>query len=142
MPQEYYSLPLAVDRLMLRQEHPKCSLQQSVAQNLHLLLTTAFGEFPGDEQFGCSIWDNDFDNITSAPKQKEQMRQSILLSVQRYEKRLSKVRIELMMQQEELPDINGKRIKKRIDVSVTGTLNLTNDKFMRKYSFFVGPLSY
>jgi phage baseplate assembly protein W len=142
MPQEYYSLPLAVDRLMLRQKHPRCTLQQSVAQNLHLLLTTAFGEFPGDEQFGCSIWDNDFDNITSAPKQKEQMRQSIKLSVQRYEKRLDKVRIELMMQQEELPDFNGKRIKKRIDVTVTGTLKLTDDKFTRKYSFFVGPLSY
>ncbi len=142
MPQEYYSLPLVVDRLMRQQEHPKCTLQQSINQNLHLLLTTAFGEFPANENFGCSIWDNDFDNLTSAPKIKETIRQSIMQSVSENEKRLGRVRVELFIQQEELPGSNGRIVKKRIEITITGILNLTSEKFIYRDSFFMGPLSY
>jgi phage baseplate assembly protein W len=142
MQQDYYSLPLVLDKLMQQQEHPKCTLEQSVGQSLHLLLTTAFGEFPADEQFGCGIWDNDFDNITNSARIKEIMRQSILESVQRYEKRLGKVRVELLLFQEEIAAYRGRMLKKRIEITVTGNLLLTNDKYVYKDSFFMGPLSY
>lgn len=142
MQQEYYSFPLDVERLMRRLEHPRITLQQSVVQNLHVLLTTAFGEFPADEQFGCSIWDNDFDNLTSAPRIKESMRQSVLQSVLQYEKRLGKPRVELTLQQEEMPEVKGRRVKKRIEIVISGILQLTNEKFTYRDSFFVGPLSY
>ncbi len=127
---------------MRKQEHPKCSLHQSVMQHLHLLLITAYGGFPGDEHFGCSIWDNDFDNVTSAHKLKEMIRQSLLVAVQEYEKRLSNVRAEVVLRQEELSGGSGRTVKKRIDITIKGLLKLTNEPFMYKDSFFVGPLSY
>ena|ERR1035438_8619935 len=141
---EYYSLPLSLERIMNRQEHPKISMQQSVLQHLHLLITTAFGEFPADQDFGSSIWDYDFDNVTSAHKLKELIRQSLLQAIQRYEKRLSNIRVELMILQEELQERSkaGSRIKKRIDISVTGILISTNERLNFRDSFFVGPLSY
>jgi phage baseplate assembly protein W len=140
---EYYSLPLALERVMRQQEHPRNNLQQSVTQHLHLLLTTAFGEFPGDERFGCGIWDHDFDNVTSAHKLKELIRQSLLKSIQEQEKRLGHVKVELMIVQEELSEgANARRVKKRISISVTGILHLTNEPLVFRDSFFVGPLSY
>jgi len=140
---EYFTLPLSLEKVMQKGEHAKCSLQQSVMQHLHLLLTTGFGEFPGDESFGCGIWDHDFDNVTSAHKVKEIIRQSLLQSIQQKEKRLGNVRVELNIIQEELPDGRGtKSIKKRIDIIVTGVLQLTNEKLQFRDSFFVGPLSY
>ena len=141
---EYYSLPLSLERIMNRQEHPKISMQQSVLQHLHLLIATAFGEFPADQDFGSSIWDYDFDNVTSAHKLKELIRQSLLQAIQRYEKRLSNIRVELMILQEELQERSkaGSRIKKRIDISVTGILISTNERLNFRDSFFVGPLSY
>lgn len=141
---EYYSLPLSLERIMNRQEHPKISMQQSVLQHLHLLITTAFGEFPADLDFGSSIWDYDFDNVTSAHKLKELIRQSLLLAIQRYEKRLSNIRVELMILQEELQERSrgSSRVKKRIDISVTGILISTNERLNFRDSFFVGPLSY
>jgi len=140
---EYYSLPLALDRVMRQQEHPRISLQQSVTQHLHLLLTTSFGEFPGDERFGCSIWDHDFDNVTSAHKLKELIRQSLLKSIQEQEKRLGNVRVELMIVQEELADgPTQRRVKKRINVSISGVLHATNEQLVFRDGFFVGPLSY
>jgi phage baseplate assembly protein W len=148
MQRDYYTLPLSLDKLIEQHDdlhhpqHPRCSLEQSVWENLRLLVTTAFGEFPADAAYGCSIWDNDFDNITSAPKIKENIRQSILQSVQEYEKRLGKVRVELLIQQEELPEIKGRRVKKRIEITITGVLQLTNEPFTYRDGFFVGPLSY
>jgi len=143
MKSEFYSLPLNVEALMHQKEHPKCSLQQSIAEHLHLIITTAFGELPADEDFGCSIWEYDFDNITSVHKVKELIKQSLLKSVQQYEKRLNNVRLELLIHQEELADITtGRRVKKRIDITATGLLQSTNENFIYTDSFFAGPLSY
>ena len=143
MQQEYYSLPLTLDRVMNKQEHPRVSMQQSVSQHLHLLLTTAFGEFPANEDFGCGIWEFDFDNVTSAHKMKEWIRQSLLEVIARQEKRLTNIRVDVLLRQEEVSDqIAGRRIKKKIDVSITGQLGLTNERFNYRDNFFVGPLSY
>ncbi|HTI07344.1 MAG TPA: GPW/gp25 family protein [Puia sp.] len=140
---EFYSLPLVVDRIMHKQEHAKCSLQQSVIQHLHLLLITAFGEFPADEGFGCGIWDHDFDNVTSAHKLKEFIRQSLLQSVQQHEQRLTNVRVEILLRQEEVSEgVDRHRVKKKIDVTITGMLQSTNERLNYRDSFFVGPLSY
>ena len=140
---EYFTLPLALDDVMRKKKLKKCTPQQSVMQHLHLLLTTAYGEFPGDESFGCGIWDNDFDNVSSAHKVKEMIRQSLLQSIQAKEKRLGNVRVELTIIQEELADSGGNRnIKKRIDITVTGILQLTNERLQFRDSFFVGPFSY
>lgn len=140
MQQQYFSLPLDLGCVIHREEHPRVSLQQSVMQHLHLLLTTAFGEFPGDEDFGCGIWDHDFDNVTSAHKLKEVIRQSLLVSIREKEKRLSHTRVDLMIIQEEMPGVHS--IKKRASITVSGILTQTNEPFSFKDSFYVGPLSY
>ncbi len=140
---EFYSLPMIFEGLMRGQEHPRCNLQQSVFQHLHLLLTTAFGGFPADERFGSRIWEHDFDNVTSAHKLKEMFKESLLQSIQEHEKRLSNVYVEIMLREEEL--ISGeqsRKIKKRIEIGITGLLNLTNERFAYRDTFFVGPLSY
>ena len=142
MKQGFYSLPLALHQVMQKKEHPKCSLQQSVAQHLHLIITTAFGELPADESFGCGIWEHDFDNSTGTNKIKEWILQSLLASIQQYEKRLNGVRIELTIRQE-VTDLNsGCRVKKRFQVTITSTLRATNEKFTFQDTFFTGPLSY
>lgn len=143
MKQQFYSLPLSFAEVMQKKEHATCSLQQSVAQHLHLIITTAFGELAADENFGCSIWDHDFDNITSTHKIKEFIRQSLQSSIEQYEKRLFNVRIDLMIKQEELTgSIHGCRVKKKITITINGWLLATNEKFVYEDSFFTGPLSY
>lgn len=139
---EFYSLPLAVEKVMNKGEHPKCSMQQSVIQHLHLLLTTGFGGFPADERFGCGIWDNDFDNVTSAHKLREYIRETLYESISEQELRLGNVRVEIFLRQEEVAGQSMRNIKKKIDVTISGVLLLTNEKLSFRDSFFVGPLSY
>jgi phage baseplate assembly protein W len=143
MQPEYYSLPLQLEAIMQKRDAPKCTLQQSVAQQLHLLLTTGFGEYSANEGFGCNIWEHDFTNLTSGYKLKETIRQSLLQTIRENEKRLGQVKVELQVRQEELIEgIGTHRIRKRMDVTITGVLQLTKEKFTYKDTFFIGPLSY
>jgi phage baseplate assembly protein W len=142
MKQQFYSLPLSMASLMNKKEHPTCTLLQSVAQHLHLIITTAFGEFLSDEDFGCSLWEHDFDNITSVHKIKEWILQSLVSSISRYEKRLSQLRVDLTINQEVLHTRNEYQAKKKFLVIISGTLQPTNERFNYQDSFYTGPLSY
>ena len=140
---QYYSLPFALDNLSGNKPLPKCSLTQSIDHNLHLILTTAFGEVPGDENFGCSIWDHDFDHMTGGNKVKEMLRQSLLRSVEQYEKRINKIRVELLIGQEEATiKVNGYRVKKVIQIDISGVLIATEESYKYCDRFYTGPLSY
>lgn len=139
---EYYTLPLDLGKVMRQEEHPKCSLIESVKHHLHLLVTTAFGEFPEDPGFGCGIWEFDFDNLTSAHKLREYIRESLQASVLQHEQRVGHLRVTIGLRQEEVPEQESSRVKKRIDVTIAGVLVSTNEPFVYRDSFFVGPLSY
>lgn len=143
MKPEYYSLPLSLDKVLQKQDHPRCSLQQSVYHHIHLILTTAFGEMTTDINYGCWIWENDFDNLTNNNKIREQIKQSLLFSVQKYEPRIQNVKVDVMIKQEELlARINGRHVKKMLDITVTGKLVATKENFIYNDRFFTGPLSY
>ena len=88
------------------------------------------------------LWDYDFDNVTNGNKIKEITRQSLLQTIQLKEPRLGNVRVELQLRQGEIPGTRGKNVRKKIDVTVTGLLRLTNERITFRDSFFVGPLAY
>ncbi|MBX2924955.1 MAG: GPW/gp25 family protein [Chitinophagaceae bacterium] len=139
---EYFSLPLALGQIMQQKEHPRVTLAQSIKQHLRMLITTSFGEFSADENFGSAIWDYDFDNGTSVHKVKEAIRQSLLQSISQNEKRLVNTKVDLNIFQEEVRFGKGQNLKKRINVFIAGTILLTNEPFTFRDSFFAGPLSY
>ncbi|GAB2556397.1 GPW/gp25 family protein [Spirosoma areae] len=141
MPQPYYALPLRLDEVLEHKPHPTCSLPQSIAQNLYLMLTTHFAESRFDETFGCSLWDEDFVNQTNS-RWKEDIRQSIETSVAAHEKRLIQVRIrvELTDQEMQLSQTN-RRVKRRLSIWIDGLLSRTNERFSFQRSLFLAPLS-
>ncbi len=140
---EYYTLPLRPDKLLKGEFHEKCSLRESIAQHIHLIITTAFGEMQQDENFGCSIWDCDFDNLTSGNKIRERIKLSVQQSILNYEERLQGVKVDVFIKEQELnTTINGRQVKKKLDIQITATNKVTSEKFMYQDSFFTGPLSY
>ena len=143
MKHRYYSLPLRLDEVIQGKNLPQCSLEVSIIQNIHLLMTTAFGEIEYDQSFGCIILETDFDNLTAVNRLRDQVKQSIIAVLQQYEKRLDKIRVEVTIRQEELPaKINGRHVKKRIIVQVSGFIKSTHQPFSYVDNFFAGPLSY
>ena len=140
---KYYTLPLDPELLMQKKEHHGCNLKQSVAHHLHLIVTTAFGEMQSDADFGNSIWDHDFDNITTRTRQQEWMKESLAQAIRKHEKRLDSIKVDVLVKQEEVSALSTeRRVKKRLDIYITGRLTATSEDIVFRDSFFVSPLSY
>lgn len=146
MNQDFYTLPLNTANLITNKEVDKCSLKQSIAHHIHLINTSYFGECSFDETYGCSIWDVDFDNLSSSTKIKEVIRKSLLIALEKHEKRLSRVRVEVNIKQEEQENPSSIKknilIKKKVTLKVKGKVEKTNEEFIYNEYFFIGPLSY
>ena len=143
MRHKYYTLPLDPGSLMQKKEHPGCNLKQSVGHHLHLIITTAFGEMQSSPDFGNSIWEHDFDNVTTRIRQQEWMKQSLLQAIRKHEKRLDAVKVDVLVKQEEIGALSAeRRVKKRLDINITGRLTATSEDITFRDSFFVSPLSY
>jgi phage baseplate assembly protein W len=134
---------LKLGNLIKGDVHEKCLLKASIKQHIHLIITTSFGEMRFDDEFGCSIWDSDFDNLTSNNKLREKIKESILHSVSKYEKRIESVRLSIYLKEEELMlKLDGRHVKKRLDISLTGNIISTSEQLTYQDTFFTGPLSY
>jgi phage baseplate assembly protein W len=137
----YYKLPLQLNRISRKEEHPKCNLADSVAAMVHLISVTYFGECKHDESFGCEIWEHDFENIVNTQTYRDQLKDSIKQTIQEQEPRLSNIWVDVQIEQIE-NKLFQRRIKSRIQLKVEGTLTLTNEPFLHIDQFFIGPLSY
>ena len=141
MTSEFYYLPLHLGEIPFKKESPRCTLKESVARMIHLITITNYGEYKPDETFGCEIWEFDFENISNSQLFKEQLKKSLKDSIEKHEPRLSKVRIEIQLEQVEVMMTN-RRTKSRITLSVDGVLAKTNEPFFYPERFYLGPLSY
>lgn len=137
----YYKLPLDFSRILKKQDIPVCTLEESVAQHIQLLITTILGENKDDPEYGCLLWDADFDIRASNNEVREQVENSVRNAILRYEKRLTRTRVMAAVNQEELTDTPGRKMKKKIRVTVEGVLAKNNNPFQYSCHFFVSPLS-
>lgn len=142
MKQQYYKLPLDFSKILQKQDLPDVNLEESVGQHIQLLITTVLGENKDDPQYGCQLWDNDFDIKASNNEVKEQVEQSIRTSINKYEKRLTQTRVAAHISQEEMTSTSTKKVKKKIRVTVTGVLAKNKIDFQYTSYFYVSPLSY
>lgn len=139
---KYYKLPMDFSQLLQKKDIPAVNLEESVAQHIHLLITTVLGENKDDPQYGCQWWDSDFDIKASNNEVKEQVETAVKTAVLRYERRLAQIRVVAAVNQEELMMAPARKMKKKIRVTVSGTLAKNNNPFQYTSYFYISPLSY
>lgn len=135
----YYRLPLDLEGILERRQLPRCSVQESIAQHLYLMLTTHFGESRYEPAFGCQVWEQDFEAMTTM-RWKDNVQQSVEQAIRAYEPRLVQAQAQVAVMDFELKNV-AQRIRKRLEVTVTATLFRTNEPFAFQASLFVAPLS-
>jgi phage baseplate assembly protein W len=141
MLKKYYTLPLRFDEIIHKKQHNNCSLEESIAQNLHLLVSTYRGESAYAEDYGCSIWDEEFKTQLDI-RWKDEVRRSVMNAIEKYEPRLSlsDVRVELS-EHESRSQNTGLHIRRKLVITISGTIRKTNEKFNFKKTLFISPLS-
>jgi len=122
----------------------RCTLEESIQQNVLLILLTHFEEYRYDHSFGCSLWDQDFELLPSANIWKEHLQRSIQESLANHEPRLQNIKIRVAL--EEVPfthpeDKKVRRIKKRIGVEILASIGLTGEPFSHAETLFFSPIS-
>jgi phage baseplate assembly protein W len=140
MLKKYYTLPLRFDEIIDKKQHNNCSLEESIAQNLHLLVSTYHGESAFAEDYGCSIWDEEFKTQLDI-KWKDEVRKSIMNAIEKFELRLALSDVKVELSDHESRQQTGLRLRRKLLITISGTIRKTNEKFNFKKVLFISPLS-
>lgn len=139
-----YQMPLQFSTLMERNhELPSCNLGTSIAQNIFLIVSSQFNEHRFDPQFGCELWEKDFELITNHLVWQEEVNKSIYKSLNEYEPRLEHIDVDTTVSEEPYrnPVTKVTGVKKRITVSVKGMIKATGEDFLYSPQLFLSPIS-
>ncbi len=136
----FYTLPLRLDGIIEKKHHPSCTLQESIAQNLYLLITTSFNELRYDYSYGCSIWEQDFE-ILANTKWKDMLSNSLEGTIRTHEGRLSNTKVNLDIEEYRYTIKDTVRIKRKLVIRITGYTSRTNEKFEFAEQIFIAPFS-
>ena len=141
MSHPYYKLPLRLDEVIRKNKLATCTLKHSIAQHLHLIISTYRGEAAYSEQFGCSLWDEEF-NIQLNFRWRENLCDSLKGAVDQFEKRLQLQDVKVMMQeQNELLERGNLRVRKCLHIEIKGVIKKTNESFHFRDIIFISPLA-
>lgn len=145
MKQGYYKLPLRLSSFFEANggQLDKCSELESIDQHIEMLLTTCPGEHHFDSDFGCRIWELDFQVIASLEQWEKLFKQYIHESIVRYETRLTNLSLDIYLREvvkEERANCSM-AVRKRADVYVTAQLISTDEPIKLRYTLYLGPLS-
>ena len=93
----FYKMPLDLSRLMEGKSLPTCSLGESISQQIFMLITTRYGELKSAPDFGCSIWDLEFERFHNYAKWEEQVKESLTSGIAKYETRLKDTTVHISL---------------------------------------------
>ena len=145
MANNYLSLPFQPGLLMDQKEHPTVDLNASIAQKLHLLTTTNFGECKFDDNFGCPIWETDFETIPAVNTWRDKTARMLEENIKLNEPRLSNVKVSMGMMQEEFMNEElkvAKQVKRRIELKIVAKVEETSNPFEFNTYFYFAPISF
>lgn len=145
METQYYKLPIRLDSVLNGDSSgiKTCSEIESIDQHIELIITTCPGEHKFNKNFGCRIWDMDFERVVSRKKWEEDFASCIKSAVESFEQRLKDVSVAISIREVTREDYltHTTAIKKKVNVHIKGVLVSTGHSCGFKYKLFLGPLS-
>lgn len=138
----YYKIPLRFDRLLNGSSLALCSLGESIAQHIQLIIETRYGEHQGDMNFGCEIWDFDFELMIKKEDYERRLKQSLERTISTYERRLTNIEVNIIISDEEVYNsVAGvTEMKKQAVIIVNATVEETSEAFYFKTIFYLNPI--
>lgn len=138
-----YAKPLRFSSINNGTDLDKQDLGSSISQYIELIIFTRYGEHRYNPEFGCEIWDMDFELIMSETIWEEKLRQSLLRSIKKFETRIYDVDVDVNIAEinKFYPLRNVSEIKKKVELIIRGKLNKTGESYLFKTALFLSPLS-
>lgn len=138
----FYKIPFDFKKLSVGEDARRVVLEESLAQYIALIITTIFGEYKYDLEFGTIIWETDFNLLANPNQLKDLIKESVHEKVKKYETRLIVTDVTLEVVEDTLSYETNIRVKKRLDIVVYGIIKQTNQPYYYKSSYFLAPFSF
>jgi phage baseplate assembly protein W len=139
---QYLRLPLDMSKIFEVGHLKTCTLKESIARNLHLLITTGLGENKQDSEYGSRFWDFDYDIHLSNDARREIIVNAIRHQIHAYEKRLTDVSVDVYIKQTEYHADGRSQVRRRIELIISGIMVRNSEEFSFQTAFFIGPLLF
>jgi hypothetical protein len=138
--EKYYQIPFRFGEITTKGEELKeVSLLESIANNCTLIIGSRFRSHRFDTMFGCALWDRDFD-ISEDLKWEEDLQKSVTNSLQKYERRLEQIRIDLKFGENIIRNKNNAFLRKSIKVSIQAKIKTTGEPFFFEKILYISPV--
>ncbi|RZJ88914.1 MAG: hypothetical protein EOO20_12325 [Chryseobacterium sp.] len=143
MSDHFYSKPLKLDSLLKGLDFDHSEIGKSISDHIQLIIFTRYGENRHNPEFGCEIWDLDFELIISELLWEEKFRKSLLRSISEYETRIDHIDIAVKITEVEniFPLRKITEIKKKVDITIRALLKTTGEKYYFNTSLYLSPLT-
>ena len=141
---KYIKLPLDLSGMSKGIPHKSCSLEESVAQYLMMLITCRYGEIVDKYDFGSAIWELEFNQLVKIYQWEEAVRKSLVDTIDKYEKRLANLLVDVKLSEVDADVSLGRgfsEIRRKAVISVSGNLKHSGVKFDFNTTLFISPLS-
>jgi phage baseplate assembly protein W len=140
----YYTLPLNAAALIEKKKHPVCDIRESVRMNINMIIKTHFREYRYNQTYGCLIWNQDYGTVTNISKWLEDLRSSVVNSIETNEPRISKTEVKIDLEDAEIFErFKGQplRLKHKLTLEIKGVISHLNEPFEHFEFLFFSPLS-
>jgi len=139
----FLNKPLRFNNIFTGTDLQSTDLGKSISNHIELIIFTRFGEHRHQRDFGCEIWDLDFELIVSESIWEEKFRKSLLKSITDYELRIYNTEVEVRITEVEnvYPLRKITEIKKKVDIIVKSLIKNTGEKYFFNTALFLSPLS-
>lgn len=141
----YLKIPLDFSEITKGNARSKikgCALEESIAQHLMIIATSAHGEIFGRYDYGSDIWDLEFNQLVKIHKWEEKVRDSLKEAIAKYEKRLEDVKVTVRLSEidddAETKDIH---VRRKAEIKVFGIMIEKEIPFNFATLFYISPLS-
>ncbi|MCZ4223966.1 GPW/gp25 family protein [Pedobacter rhodius] len=143
MSENFLNKPFRFNSIFLGNGLQATDLGKSISNHIELIIFTRYGEHRYHNDFGCEIWDLDFELIVSESIWEEKFRKSLLKSITDSEFRIYNTEVEVHITEVEnvYPLRKITEIKKKVDISVRALIKTTGEKYFFNTALFLSPLS-
>lgn len=122
---------------------PTCSLAESIAQHVMLLILTRKGENRFNPDYGNAVWDLEFDNAITTVEWERVFEQSLLDQIKKYEPRISYPQVQVHM--EYVEHTYGTKdfveVRKKAKIGINAILTDLGERYTFSTHIYLSPMA-
>jgi phage baseplate assembly protein W len=137
---KYLKYPVNFTSLLRGSQENFCKIEESIAYNIMMIITTSFGEIPETPSYGSIIWDLEFNQHIKKRDWEDLVRKSLLKSITEFEKRLSLSEVSIVLEEVDDKELSSS-IRRKANIVVKGSIIESLIPFSFHTKLNISPIS-